>query len=324
MKQILKKSISRVAAKKVFMDRLLGKGLTVFLFHDVTDKPSEFSARYGLNVTPRLFSQHLDWITEYFNVVSPLDVQAGSTGNRSALITFDDGLAGYFENAIPIMVKRRLPSMIFLNLAPVYGDYFWSGLVTYLCQSDPIFLEKVLCESPSATATTAFLYCRPKMVESYLEGHLDRAKILREAQNFYGSFATPDQLQKAASTGLVFFGNHLFNHYNAAMIDDQELRSAYLRNFETLQKFSNTVNFFSYPYGQPGVCFDERTLGILKEFSPQRVFSAYPYPNSDSAAQLLHRVSLDESVSTLDQFAYRVAVLPRYNSLKGARIPTLN
>ncbi len=81
--------------------RALERSLTVFVFHEVSDHPSEFAKQYDLAISTRTFRRQICWIQSNFNVVHPTDLLRGMRlPNRAALISFDDGFLGSFENVI--------------------------------------------------------------------------------------------------------------------------------------------------------------------------------------------------------------------------------
>ncbi len=60
----------------------LTHGLTVVVYHEVTERPSEFQKISGGFTTPELFEQQVDWIGERFTPISPMDLpQLGGTGS---------------------------------------------------------------------------------------------------------------------------------------------------------------------------------------------------------------------------------------------------
>jgi len=50
-------------------DIFLNRTLTVFVYHDVSDNPSEFSLKYNLNVCPEIFEHQINFIKNNFNVI---------------------------------------------------------------------------------------------------------------------------------------------------------------------------------------------------------------------------------------------------------------
>ena len=150
-------------------DSLLKDSLTVFVYHDVSEHPSEFSHRYDLNVTPERFNYQIEFIKSKFNMISPDDLLSHRIPPRAALITFDDGFRSYFKNAIPILERHNVPSIIFLNMEPIEGGMFWAGLITYLIEKKEDFkkyLNSSLLEGTSKKPLV--LYSSRKIVNSYL------------------------------------------------------------------------------------------------------------------------------------------------------------
>ena len=57
----------------------LRHGLTVFVFHEVSDSPSDFTRSFGLNLTVQQFRRQVEWINDNFNLVSPEALIENST-----------------------------------------------------------------------------------------------------------------------------------------------------------------------------------------------------------------------------------------------------
>ena len=102
--------------------RLL-QGLTVFLFHNVSETSSPFLSRYGLTTHPYVFASQVQWIARTFEVVHPAclveDDSTLSLPSRAAVLTFDDAWAGTFEVAFPIQ-QMGVPES-----ALQHGDDLW-------------------------------------------------------------------------------------------------------------------------------------------------------------------------------------------------------
>ena len=107
---------------------LISNKILVLLFHDVSINPSSFSKNYNLNIKPKNFEKQISIISEYFNFIEPKELLNKNT-RPQCLITFDDGLHSYFDNALPILEKYNAPSIIFFNLEPMNDRYFWAALI---------------------------------------------------------------------------------------------------------------------------------------------------------------------------------------------------
>lgn len=309
--------LSPVFRSKTVFDFYVKDSVIVFCYHDVTDQPARFSKEYNLNIRPDIFEQQIAEIKRLFHVIKPSDLLDGKWDRPAALITFDDGLLGYFDNAVPILHKYRCPSLMFLNMGPiVQNDIFWSGLVTYLCAENSEF-QAFLEKKGIVWDARIYLRVKPAEVEEFLRDH-NREAIYAEAREFYGPFAKIEQLQKAANDPYVYFGNHLFNHYNSLTLSPDELKESFLKNEFELKKFKNYVPFFSYPYGQPKICFSHETTQLIHNLGAKKIFSSYPLKNSSSSNVLMHRMALDESASRLSPLRQVVTGLGMKASIRQA------
>ena len=107
--------------------------MTIYCYHSVDP-----GWRSPLAVSPAEFDAQCEWIASHTRVlpledaVSALD-RAGRLPAGAAAITFDDGYAGCYGHAFPILRARRLPSTIFLvaeTLTPAGRAIDWAGVDT--------------------------------------------------------------------------------------------------------------------------------------------------------------------------------------------------
>jgi peptidoglycan/xylan/chitin deacetylase (PgdA/CDA1 family) len=287
-------------------DRAFRSVLTVFVFHDVSDAPSAFSREHNLNVPPALFRRQLDFIGRNFNPIDPRELSSQAPlPDRPALVSFDDGLRGYFTTAVPLLAERGIPSVIFLNLAPVHGELFWSGLLSYLARRGDF--KAYVKENVPPSALPLFLRCSRALVERFLA--TCDGDLASEVRNHVGAFATKDDLERAASNPLVSFGNHLFNHEVPALLSDAEFTASYTRNREALAAYPNHVDLFSFPFGRAGTVYGRRHVELARTLGARRAFSGVGLLNRDSGAFHLHRVSLTAASRTTDRMWFDISKL---------------
>lgn len=261
----------------VFFKKLIKNDLLVLLYHDVSDNPSSFHKKFNLNVSINNFKNQIEFLSKYYNFISPLELLNNKFDRPAAIITFDDGTKSYFEIAIDILSRYKIPSLHFLNSAPILGDFFYSGLVTYL------FEKKIIKNYNCLT-----------IPEKYVHNFLTDKALMKKVKNFHGSFASEKDLINFDDNKLVFYGNHLFNHYNAANISLDFFKTNYMKNKDYLSKFKNYIDFFSYPFGEKNLCYNEITDNFLKkELQPLRFFYADPLSFNHNKSQSYHRFAID-------------------------------
>lgn len=288
--------------------------LLVFNYHEISDHPSRFSLDFHLNVTPATFAQQLQWITSHFNVIGPRQLLANDFELPAALVTFDDGFLSAFTVARPILEAAGLPATVFMNMAVVHGALPWAGLVTYLCGHHRPFQEFIRARRGGTLTKDTFLFCSTRDVAEFCERQ--GTGVLDEAEEYAGEYARPQDLAAAVGSGL-HLGNHLFNHYNAEMLDAAELREQYDRNEAALAGYDNHVNLFSYPFGQPDRTYSRRTDDLLQSWGAARLLTAVALPNRRDARRL-HRTTMFESVNTEARFRANCVVPAAVNQLAKA------
>ena len=172
LKSILKDSMGAIYKLNPFLRYRIKNGLTIFVFHEVSDNPSEFTDNYGLTVSISQFIDQITWIKNNFNIVDPAIVltENSSLPSSAAIITFDDGFLGAFENGFPILKQFNIPILMFLNMKPILDrSPMLSALVCYLFKYNndfKDFVKKYRVHSPY------HLSINPNLLKKFLnEGH---------------------------------------------------------------------------------------------------------------------------------------------------------
>jgi len=295
----VKRRMRRWLGRPGLTRRMLNNTLSIFLYHEVSDNPSCFCKKYNLNVAPELFAEQMEFINTHFNIITPDQILEGNYDTPAALITFDDGFSGYFREAVPIMVEKCIPSTIFLNMAPIEGEIFWSGLIVYLTEYDAEFRKVLHGHFPKQRNIPDFLLCNHKIVSDYI-ATIDFSRIEGKVRDFYGTFANLKDLDSVRGNPLVFFGNHLYNHYNVARLSDEEMYQQYSLNDQRIQEYSNGRSLFAFPFGQPDTCFTERQAELLCSFGVKTVFSSGGRINKSYQNGFYDRIGVDSSIKTIE------------------------
>ena len=272
------------------LQRRLTRGLTVFLFHDVTDEPSGFARDYDLAVSLETFRRQTAWITDHYQVVHPESLASGrKLPENAAVITFDDGFRGAFENGLPILEERNLPSIVFLNMRSIVEQRpLIAALVAHLERFVPAFVsfarEAGACAPFHVSLTPATL---ARFEERF--GLPDLSGVIR----YQGPLADPATIAGWSSSKLVAFGSHLFDHWNAPALTEAEFVEQYDRNQSVLASYSNQLPMLAFPNGR----FTAVHLQLLRERGAAKAFSSSGGVPRDPGAFLLDRCSLYQSDS---------------------------
>jgi peptidoglycan/xylan/chitin deacetylase (PgdA/CDA1 family) len=247
----------------------------------------------SLNVPPAVFAKQMDFIKGHFNIIDPDQLLEGGFEQPAALVTFDDGMLGYFEDAVPIMAEREIPSINFLNMDTIEGEVSWAGLVTYLAEHDTRFQAKIaehLGNSPINTTTI-----QPDLVREYLS-NMGSETIDRTVKSYTGAIAARLDLEAVQDSRFVFFGNHLANHYSAPTLATGELVRQYRSNQERINRYPNGRAMFAYPHG----CFVNDQSDLLRSLGARGVFYSSEGINRNVQDHVYNRLSVYSSMTRVE------------------------
>ena len=267
--------------------RVLAQSVAVFVYHEVSENPSPFNRQFGLNVQPDTFALQMEMIRERFTLLHPPELLYGGFRRPVALITFDDGNASYFTNALPILKRMKIPSLAFLNMGTVRGEVCWSGLATYLQQHEPGF-RAGWTRAPSGDDYVRFT--EPE-VARYLE-RVDAEALLAKVRAFRGQIASLEEVEAASREPLLYLGNHLYQHHNATLLTNGQLEEAYLKNQEVLDQFPRGLRFVGYPFGRG----DRTTHARLFGLGAQALFLGGGVPNFHLGGRCFARIPMTDGV----------------------------
>jgi len=270
--------------------------VVIFVYHDVSNNPSHFSKKYNLNIPPDVFYSQVRAINNIFNIISPSDLINSDFERPAALFTFDDGFKSYINNALPILEEFNSPSINFINYDVIKGDLFWPCLTTYLCDYDPNYTEYKKTNKINDRKKPEYLFMNENSVEAYIK-QSNKEKLYKLVREYQGEFANETDLIKSNEFHMSFLGSHLYKHLNCTIIGNDRLKKLQKKNVDYLSKFPNFINFFAYPFGQPIVCFNDRTNNILTQLKINKIFSSSSTINFDTSQLLLDRIDLHDKVN---------------------------
>ena len=217
--------------------RLTKNAGLVLCYHNVVRREGDAAGHPAMHIPLARFERQVRWLLDHYDVVSLsafVDrLVSGAPLNETAVITFDDGYAGVFDNAVPLLDDLDAPATVFVIAnAPGRPQGFW-----WDC-SETVSLERAN---------------RDRWVTS-LRG--DDAAILADV-NVTNGFAVPPTLWpadwpdiRAAARGQIEIGVHSATHRTLTVLDDTELHDEITASRQVVQAATGiTPSFFSYPYG---------------------------------------------------------------------------
>ncbi|MDZ7615780.1 MAG: polysaccharide deacetylase family protein [Patescibacteria group bacterium] len=144
----------------------------VLFYHRVADDFSD-----GWTISNRTFTRQIRWLKRHFNLVSLSEVQrivrSGENQRPCVSITFDDGYADNCHEAIPLLIKERIPCTYFVTARNVLDGVPFPHDVAAGCPLPPNSLEQLRAMADAGIEIGAHTYTHPDL------GRLTDPKKLR-------------------------------------------------------------------------------------------------------------------------------------------------
>ena len=263
-------------------------GLTVFVFHDITDHPSKFSKSIGTHTPVSVFRRQLGWILQNFDVVHPATVDQLREENRSAVLTFDDGNVGFRDEVVPILEELSLPAVVFVNSDVLNGEPS-AAVVNHWCG---------ITESGD------------RWCDSIPSTHRARVTSLQGSKRWadfwahHGRFLTNSDLVALGDHSLICVGNHLANHWDTAGLTTAQFREEFTRGRDALARFQNTLSWYAPPHGTGSPA----QANLALDLGAKRVLRGTGRLNPDPNSPILDRIDLTADITNKLRFWWRISL----------------
>lgn len=281
------------------------------VYHCVSDE----SLPHLKNIIPykntRQFEQDLDCLSKHFQWVDWPEFKAFTTGNfrpekRIALLTFDDGLREFYDIIMPILERKGIYAINFIN--PKFID---NKALMFRCKAsllaeqlkgskkpDPEIFSLLPSNGNAVQQILKIGYLQQDLLDR-LAGILkvDFSRFLQQQQ----PYMTFDQLKNAARRGFGI-SSHSWDHplYHELSLEQQLESTA--RTFRFLKQHDFLYESFAFPFTDFGVkkeffrrLFENKEVFCsfgcagVKLDSIGRNFQRIPMENGDTAESVLKK-----------------------------------
>jgi peptidoglycan/xylan/chitin deacetylase (PgdA/CDA1 family) len=238
------------------------------MYHRVTEL---VDYAYKIAVTPDHFRQQMTLLREAFQPVGFEElaeaVRRGSIPRRAVAITFDDGYADNYINALPILEECQIPATIFVSSGYVDSDreYWWDDLERIFLSTHviPGYLEicvnwqKYSWHLESMEQRRSIRKEIHRLMKPLCPG--DREQLLETLSQWAGldrqgriehRSLTCDELRRLANSQWIQIGGHTISHPQLASLPVKSQYYEIMQDHEQLEKITGKpVKTFSYPFG---------------------------------------------------------------------------
>jgi peptidoglycan/xylan/chitin deacetylase (PgdA/CDA1 family) len=278
--------------------------LLIISYHRVLDAPDPM---YPGGTAVAGFRAHMQILGEDFNVIALGEARArlfaGDLPPRALAITFDDGYADNYRNALPVLLEHGLPATFFITTGYLDGGVMFNDCVIEACRHAPagqwdtrtpeLGMVRVP-ESVSRTALADELIARIK----YLECGRRRECAWRLLESVPAAsprdlMMTSEQVCRLHSAGMEI-GAHTRNHPILRLLDPDSAEREVVEGRSDLEAIiGQSVDIFAYPNGRPGSDYGVREVAILKRLGFRvAVTTAWGYADRNHDPLQLPRVGV--------------------------------
>jgi peptidoglycan/xylan/chitin deacetylase (PgdA/CDA1 family) len=250
------------------------KKLLIMIYHRVLDEPDFMRPD---EVDKEAFTWQMELLAKHFNVL-PLSealerMQNDTLPPRAVSITFDDGYADNYTNALPILKKFDLTATFFIASGYLDGGRMWNDTVIEAIRNiEKPFLD--LSEISLGQFNVASLdqkYQAASIIIQLIKympfENRDQctAYIQNQSKNLPDDLMmTSEQLKMLYQQGMEI-GGHTVSHPILAKLDKQTAESEIRKNKAYLEDLiQESLSFFAFPNGKPNIDYLMDQVELLK------------------------------------------------------------
>ena len=257
---------------------IYAKPVVVLLYHRVTSLKID---THQLAVTPENFRDQMNFVKNHYKVLRFED-DWSSTTEPSVVVTFDDGYADNYYEALPIIEDVGIPATFFVSSRLIETQQeFWWDAVDYILLGNWEFPDKfrLIDETyghiwNTKTECDRMIFHKeiiPLMINidvirrnQWLKQLRDWIKLKEVVRNTHRPMTVMELCQFATSK-FVTIGVHTHNHVCLSAISQSRQEEEIITSKRQLEGWlNNAINIFSYPYGGKNH-YNEHSVNICKE-----------------------------------------------------------
>jgi peptidoglycan/xylan/chitin deacetylase (PgdA/CDA1 family) len=267
----------------------------VLLYHRVTQLKTD---PQQLSVTPTNFNTQLEYLKSNYHLLTIKEFQYHLENKKkfpkkSVLITFDDGYADNYLEALPILEKHNIQGLFYIATGTLNTDveFWWDAVERIVLLSDnQTAVEKYVLNGieynlSNLDKTKRFeLYERLLPALRVMNSSLREEKIDELGRIFFSSQGrvshrsmTFEDLKKMDLSKSAVIGAHTHLHPSlAALTYEEQLKEIQTSKNILEEHLNKKITHFSYPFGTIKD-FNADTLEIMKKLNFELVAANIPY-----------------------------------------------
>ena len=242
--------------------RLSGQHCVFPFYHTVAEQQPPHLAHVYRVRTPKEFEQDMDLLLKEFEPVSLGDYLSRpdkDKGKTTMVLSFDDGLKECHTHIAPLLKKKGIPAVFFLN------NSFIDNKGLFYRYKASLLVHRVKEDSKARKQTSEILKIKDEQLEKFLmmigfnqrdlidalaeKAGLDFAKYLNQSPVYLNSNEVEDLIKWGFE-----IGGHSTEHMDFTLLNDSEMVLQIKESIDDLQnRFGLGSRYFSFPFTSNGV-----------------------------------------------------------------------
>jgi peptidoglycan/xylan/chitin deacetylase (PgdA/CDA1 family) len=278
---MVKKLLGR--SRRYFLNKL-DRPAVILLYHRVTTLEKDPQM---LSVHPKNFHDQVDFLKKEYSLMyaeefADLIFQNKPLPARTVVLSFDDGYADNYLEALPILESLKAQALFYVatDYIGTNKELWWDELERILlAEKFPLPQIEVGSGKQDFILDTSTLELRSKAYETlhpFLKYSLpgERDKVMTDLRKEAGLSAdgrtthrlmTREEVRILAGSPSAIIGAHTHRHPALAMLDRTQQKEEIEKSKTILEGITGkSVEHFSYPYGSK-IDYDANTVDIMRE-----------------------------------------------------------
>lgn len=239
-----------------------GKRLILPFYHCVSDQPGKHLRHLYSIKGIKEFEQDVDLLLKYYKPLSPELIIKGEVNEDTSgfILSFDDGLREVYDTIAPILLRRGVPAIFFLNNdfidnKGLFYRYKLSLLIDHFKNKLDEPAGKTLLKSRKEYKTNPEKLYRYGYMESQSLDELASAEGINFSDYLVkeGPYLSASQISSLKDQGF-FLGGHSRDHKEFSLMqEDEQVKEILDSTLGIRELFDLDYGLFAFPFSDYGV-----------------------------------------------------------------------
>lgn len=249
------------------------------------------------------FSNDIDILSNNYKPLNPQDLLENRIQKNNFLLSFDDGLEEVYSVIYPILKKKNIKAIFFIN--PNFVDNK-EGLYKHYISVIISNLKSKNFETSSLDKISDIFSFTYNNVEEFKQKFIsikftEREKVkdvlnlldinIEDYLKTYKPYITKDQIQEMINDGF-YFGGHTMTHPPLVQLSHEEQKAEIINSIDWLKHhFDINYSFFSFPFSDKSI--SKKIMEALLEYDSNIKVFGNSGLKKDMDKRIIQRFSLE-------------------------------